>query len=302
MRNFLLLALVNFLWAIQFPASRKASQELGPLTLTWYAMLIATVALLPLVVLERRSQPGAKLLTKTAAAPLIALGVAGSLIAQLCLNWGLERSPASNAAVFSLTTPVLMAVLATLLLGERLTMLRIAAFVLSLTGVVMISATDWKNANLLENRYLIGNLLVFFSCWGSAFYNVYSKRVLERIPPGHVLVASFAVSLVVMAPALAVYEPRALARLAAASLPSVASMAAVGLFSLALSMVLFFRVLQEVDAIQTSLSIYLMPVFGVLLSAVTLNEPVTVELIGGGVMVSLGALMVTAFEAKEASA
>jgi drug/metabolite transporter (DMT)-like permease len=230
---------------------------------------------------------------------VIVLGVAGSLVSQLCLNWGLERSLASNAAVLNLSTPVLMAILASLLLRERMSPIRWVAFGVSMGGVLLVSDVDWQSVNLVGNQFLLGNLLLFASCAGSAFYNVYSKRLLEWMGPSELIVGSFVVSLVVLLPAMLYYEPNPLERLRAASMGALVGLVIIAVFSLALSMVLFFQVLQNMDATQASLSIYLLPVFGVILSAATLQEKLKPSLIGGGLLVAAGAWLVTAYEERQ---
>jgi drug/metabolite transporter (DMT)-like permease len=301
MRKLLVLVIVNFLWATQFPASRIAAQELGGLTLTWFAMLLTMAILTLRVPVERRARvpaantPG----RRTISLDVIALGVAGSLVSQMCLNWGLEQSLASNAAVLNLSTPVLMAILASILLRERMSAIRWLAFGISLAGVVLVSDVDWRSVNLTGNQFLFGNLLLFASCAGSAFYNVYSKRVLEWMGPAELVVTSFGVSLVVLLPAMLYYEPDPLQRLLAASTPAVLSLVVVAVFSLALSMVLYFGVLQDIDATQASLSIYLLPVFGVIVSAATLRERLKPSLLIGGLLVATGAWLVTAYEERQ---
>lgn len=301
MKNFALLALVNLLWAVQFPASRVAAQELGALTLTWFAMFLAAVLLLPVAWMERnehRVQPAPVGVTKRYG-PIAVLGLSGALVAQMFLNWGLERSPASNAAVISLSVPALMAVLAWLVLGERMSPLRWVAFGLSIPGVLLASDIRWSETSFLENRHFTGNVLVFLSCWGSAFYNVYSKRILDWLGPAQLLVATFAVSLVALFPAMILYEPGAVGRLRSASAASVTGLVVVGAISLALAMFLFFRVLGEVEATQASLSIYFLPVFGVLLSGAALRETVSTGLVAGGLLVGAGAWIVTVQEHRE---
>ena len=299
MRKLLVLVFVNFLWATQFPASRVASQELGGLTLTWFAMLLTTIILAFRIPGERRVHGSTA--GWSVAPQVIALGVAGSLVSQLCLNWGLARSLASNAAVLNLSTPVLMAILASLLLRERMSPVRWAAFAVSMVGVLLVSDVDWGAVDLTGNRFLWGNLLLFASCAGSAFYNVYSKRLLEWMGPSELIVGSFVVSLVVLLPAMLYYEPNPLDRLRSASMGALAGLVIIAVFSLALSMVLFFQVLQDMDATQASLSIYLLPVFGVILSAATLQETLKPSLIGGGALVAVGAWLVTVYEGRYVS-
>ncbi|WP_321475528.1 DMT family transporter [uncultured Paludibaculum sp.] len=297
MRNFVLLALVNFLWAIQFPASRVAAQELRPLTLTWFAMLLAAILMLPVAWSERRpaAPPGR---WPHRLAQVLVLGLSGSLIAQMCLNWGLERAPASNASVINLTVPVLMTVLAALLLGERMSSVRWLAFALSIPGVLLSSGIRWNETSFVEGRYFLGNMLIFLSCWGSAFYNVYSKRALDWLGPAQLLVATFTVSLIALLPAMLFYEPGPLQRLQSASSAALFGLIIIGALSLALSMFLYFRVLGEVDATQASLSIYFLPVFGVLLSGLALHETVSSALLAGGLLVGIGAWLVTMHEQR----
>jgi drug/metabolite transporter (DMT)-like permease len=53
-------------------------------------------------------------------------------------------------------------------------------------------------------------------------------------------------------------------------------------------MVLFFRVLDRLDVTQVSLSIYLLPFFGILLSALTLGERISGSIIAGGLLALAG--------------
>jgi drug/metabolite transporter (DMT)-like permease len=114
------------------------------------------------------------------------------------------------------------------------------------------------------------------------------------------LVTSFAISLVVLFPAMLIYEPHPVARLFVASGSALFGLALISVFSLALATFIFFSVLGEVDATQASLSIYLMPVFGVLLSGAALNETVSLSLLAGGLLVGAGTWLVTVWEQRAA--
>ena len=296
MRNLLLLGLVNLLWAMQFPTSKIASGEMGPMTVTVCALLLSAVILIPLMLQERRGRTQPRPSAGRSLLYVATLGIMGSLIAQLFLNWGVERSLASNASVLNLAVPGLMALMASVILGERMTWTRWLAFAISVAGVAIVSEVDLKQSSLFENRYLIGNLLIFLSCCGSAFYNVFSKRLLQWFGPAELLVGSFAVSVAVLFPVALSYEPGMPDRMLNASWQAWLSLLSIAVLSLSLSMVLFFRVLAHVDATQASLSIYLLPVFGVALSGLALKEAVTPSLIAGGLLVCVGAWFVTVYE------
>jgi drug/metabolite transporter (DMT)-like permease len=63
-------------------------------------------------------------------------------------------------------------------------------------------------------------------------------------------------------------------------------------------MALYFWVIQHIDVTQASLSIYLLPVFGVIISSATLHEKITAQLMVGGALVFVSTYLVTIFEER----
>jgi drug/metabolite transporter (DMT)-like permease len=297
---FVLLIIVNIMWAFQFSGAKIATERLGPTTVTFIPMALATILLAPMLWLERRRErpeqtPRA---WRPAVRDFVLLAVFGCVPAQICLVWGVKNSLASNASVLTLTIPVLTALVAVALLGERMTLLRWVSFVLALAGVLMVSDIEWGSVDLLRGHYLWGNVLIFLSCAGSAFYNAYSKKVLERFSPVEVLVYSFLVADAILLVLVLAFEPPSVAVLAGLGARAWLSLLLIAAFSLAVSMVLFFWVIQRIEVTQASLSIYMLPVFGVLLSSLTLHEGVTMRLLLGGSLVFLSTFLVTTYEER----
>lgn len=287
------------MWAFQFSGAKIATAQLGPITVTFLPLALSTLLLLPWAWLSRKSRPAGSPGLASAWPQFLLLGTVGTIASQLGLTWGVERSLASNAAVLTLTIPVLTAVLAALLLGERMTALRWASFVLAIGGVLLVSDIDWGAVSLTQNRFLLGNVLIFVSCFGSAFINSYSKKLLETFSAAEVVVYSFFVADVALFALIVGLEPDSLSRLARLGGGAWLSLLLIALFSLSISMVLFFMVLERIDATQASLSIYLLPVFGVLLSAVTVGEKPTWNLILGGALVFGSTFLVTTYEERK---
>ncbi|MEK7405291.1 MAG: DMT family transporter [Acidobacteriota bacterium] len=304
-RDFIVLILVNLMWAVQFPAAKIATAELGPITVTSLPLLAATLILAPILLFRARFAQGTKV-TKPrdvprAVADFAIIGVAGTLVAQLFLVWGVQRSLASNASVISLSIPVVSAILAVILLSERMTRVRWISFTLAIAGVLLVSDIEWGSLRILHGDYLLGNLLIFGSCWGGAFYNVFSKKLLRRFDPLQVLVYSFVASNLILVPMMFRYEPLSWNRLASLKPAVWISLGAIAVFTLALAMILFLWVLERLDAMQASLSIYFLPVFGVILSALTVKEKITMRLLLGGGLVLVGTFLVTVYEQKKRS-
>lgn len=305
MRYFFLLSLVNLMWAFQFSGAKLAAAQLGPITVAFLPLALATLLLAPLLLVSRAGpaeahaeQPGRMSLI----IQFVMLGALGPVAAQLFLVWGVALAPASNAAVINLTIPALTAVLAVILLGERMTRARWIAFGLALAGVLIVSEFDWGSMQIFEGRYLPGNLLVLLSCCGSAFNNTYSKKLLRWFGPAEVFVYSALAADLILLALMFRYEPHFWGKLAGLDAVTWLNLGAIAVFSLSLSMLLFFWVIQRIDVTQASVSIYLLPVFGVLIAALTLKEKITWRLIVGGLLVFAGAFLVTSYEERKKAA
>ncbi len=224
------------------------------------------------------------------------IGVFGQVVAQLGITWGVRLAPASNAALLSLTLPVATALMAYGLLGERMTAVRWISFALAGAGVLQCSGIDWNELRFAGGGTVTGNILIMLGVLGSAFYNVYGKKLLHRYTPLEVLLYSYYAVLVCLVPLTLYLEP--------GSLQSMATFGAkvwIGVGLLAglqyfLSMILFLTVLTRLDAAQAGLSNYLIPVFGVLIAAAVLDERLTARMVIGGLLVLGSTLLVTVYE------
>ncbi|MCC7499132.1 MAG: DMT family transporter [Bryobacterales bacterium] len=296
----MILVLVNLMWAAQFSAAKIATDHLGPITVTVVTLAMSVALMTPVLALKRTYSPAGlgRGGFRRNVARFFLLSAAGIVISQLFLTWGIARSLASNAAVITLATPVNTAVLAFFLLGERMTRLRWISFVLALAGVLMVSDIDWRSVHLLRGKYLFGNLLLFLSCWGASFYNTYGKRLLRTFSPLEVMVYSFIGTVLILLPLMLLWEPASWSRLAHLQWTVWLSLIVIAVFSLSLSTVLFFAVLQQIDVTQAILSVYMAPVFGVVISALIVKEKITIQLIVGGALVFLGTLLVTYYEER----
>jgi len=183
--DWLMLLSCNLMWASQFVMVKLVQRQMGPLFAVTFPIALSTIMLIPLVRRERNVHT-----TRRDLWDFVLLGLAGQLVAQLFITWGVRFAPASDAALLALIMPVSTAVMAHFLLGEHMNRVRWISFGLALLGVLACSGVDWTSLNF-GRSYLRGNTLILFSVLGSAFYNAYSKKVLERHSPLQVLLYSY---------------------------------------------------------------------------------------------------------------
>jgi drug/metabolite transporter (DMT)-like permease len=291
-----LLILCNLIWASQFVLAKLVQEKMGPIFATLLPMALATICLMPLVRRERRSRGRPPEIGRADVFRFAVVGILGQVVAQLGITWGVGLAPASNAALLSLTLPIATAVMAYLLLGERMSAVRWISFALAVAGVLQCSGVDWSDLRFASGRVVTGNVLIMLGILGSAFYNVYGKKLLDRYSPLEVLLYSYYAVLACLLPLTLCLEPGSFH-----SMLSFGPKVWLGILLLAgfqyfLSMILFLTVLTRLDAVQAGLSNYLIPVFGVLIAAVALGERLTARMAIGGLVVLGSTLLITVYE------
>jgi drug/metabolite transporter (DMT)-like permease len=285
-----MLLAANLMWASQFVMVKLVQEQMGPLFAVTFPIALSTLMLIFLV----RREPKIKRVHGDIR-DFILLGIAGQLVAQLFITWGVRFAPASDAALLALILPVSTAVMAHFLLGEHMNRIRWISFGLALLGVLACSGVDWKTLDF-GRSYFGGNVLIFLSVLGSAFYNTYSKKVLERYSPLQVLLYSYYALLIILLPVTLAAEPSGFTNLPHYSKTVWFGLAILAVFQYFLSMVIFLNVLTRLDATQAALSNYLIPFFGVVIAAIVLHERLNGFMIVGGLLALGSTLLITVWD------
>jgi drug/metabolite transporter (DMT)-like permease len=300
MRSWLFLFSCNLMWALQFTCIKLVQDQVGSLFTVWGPMTLATLMLYPLIRSEEKEGYKNSERSKKDLLVFFLLALLGVFPGQVFITWGTRMSLASNAALLMLTLPISTAVLAFIFLGERMTGVRWVSFCLAILGVLMCSGIDFRRLNL-GTGYLLGNILVFLGTLGSAFYNSYGKKMLERYSPMEMLFYTYVAMFVIMTPLVAVEERQVFSHIPGFTLRTWIGLALLTFFHNYLSMVLFLKALKRLDAIQAALSNYLITFFGVPIAAIWLGEKLTWLGIIGGILILGSTLLITLWDEKRAS-
>ncbi len=293
---FLLLVVACLMFAGQGTAIKHLGRHLGPLQITFLPFTLATLALLPLALRVRRTS-GVRLRWSDWRQFIIA-GVAGQVVTQLGFVAGVTRSLASNGAVLSLLLPVISTLLAAIMLGEKLTKLRVSALAIGLAGALLLSAGNLRDSSFLNVNYLVGNVLIVLAMTGSAFYNVYAKSLFEKFQQIEVLVFSYVAAAVTGLGATLVADPIQWSAFQSFTWQAWVAFAYQTLIAYSAAMLLFFAALKRLDVATASLSLYLLPVFGVVLAAVLLDERLSAVALAGTGIVLFATLLVVRYDTK----
>jgi drug/metabolite transporter (DMT)-like permease len=296
--DWVLLLVVNFIWATQAPVVKLIGDRLGPVAIAFLPMILSTLLFLPVLWLEgkRRGRPAQ--FRWSDAKHFIIAGSFGFFLLQITYVLGAQRTLAANAAVITLSIPVLVAVMASFMLFEKFNIVRGFGFLLALAGVLLTSIPDIRGASL-GDRYLFGNLLFFTACAGSAFYNTYCKLLVEKkYTELEILVYTSAVASLLSLPLLIWVEPVSLSSLQSLDRAAVLAVLELAIFVYGVSMLLFFAILKRLDVTQATVSNYLLPFFIAILAVLVLDERITATMLAGGLVVVAGTLLITIYEGE----
>jgi drug/metabolite transporter (DMT)-like permease len=288
-----LLFACNLMWSLQFTCIKLTQDQIGPYFTVWAPMLLAAVLLAGFAMNDFKK--GGKKISDVLIFAQLAL--LGAFPAQVLMTWGTQYSLASNAAILTLSLPVITAIFAFLILGEKMTKIRWLSFVIAIIGVILCSTGDIKQLDF-GSKYAVGNILIFLAIIGNSYYNVGIKKVAERYTEREMVFYTYVVVVILLTPLVFYYEKDVFARIPSFTLQTWIGMSLLTLFHNFLSMLLFFKALKMLDAMQVALSNYLITFFGLPIATIWLGETVNNQAIAGGVLVLVSTLIITIVDSR----
>lgn len=283
-----LLIACNLMWALQFTCIKLTQDQAGPYFTVWGPMLLATIFLTPFV-LKDFKKSGKQLKDVLV---FVQLAMLGAFPAQVLMTWGTQYSLASNAAILTLSLPVITALFAFILLKEKMNKVRWLSFIIAIAGVILCSTGDIKQMDF-GSKYALGNLLIFMAIIGNSYYNVGCKKIAERYTEMEMVFYTYLVMVILLSPLVWYYEPDVFARIPEFSTQTWTGLGLLTFFHNFLSMILFFKALKVLDATQVALSNYLITFMGLPIAAIWLGEKLNNQAIAGGVLVLASTLIIT---------
>jgi drug/metabolite transporter (DMT)-like permease len=281
----LAMAGVNVIWGAAFPLTKPALETIPPFTFALLRFTVALAVLLPLA----RGQALA-LLRSPDGRRLAVMGLLGFCVAQLAQTLALSLSPASDIALLATASPLWIALLAWLWLGERLGRRGVLGFMLAIGGLALILWPQGDGA-AGAGRRLLGDAIFLVNGFTWACYNVMGKDMMSRHPP---LPATAAAGLVGAAGLLPFAAGEWLTgQTPRFTLVGAAAVGYTGLLVTVLGFLVLFWAYSRVRAAQVAITMYLQPLAGVLVAWALLGEPLGAVFVSGAALVFAGVWVVT---------
>lgn len=283
MYSFAMITIV--LWSTGFVFTRVAVRSFTPDAIAVLRYYAASIAMLIYVLIKKIRLPRLKDI------PWLLLGGAtGIAIYVFAFNMGSQTVNASTSSFITSAAPVVIAILARVMLRERLTPLCWGAILLSFGGIALISLTGDGL------RFDPGIYWIFLSTACTSFYSIIQRKLLLRYTPLETTAYCFFGGTIL----LSVFLPSAIPQLIASPAAPIWTIVYLGVFPASIGYACWAYAISKAEKTsEVTNFMYLTPVITTLMSIWMISETPSWGTVAGGVIVLAGVLLFNLFKNRK---
>jgi drug/metabolite transporter (DMT)-like permease len=280
-RAYLAISVVTVLWATNFTMGKFATDELDPFFVAASRVMLtaaAFYAFLPRA--ERALKPGD-------AGAIVPLAVTGIAMNHLLFASGIKLTTPSHSAIIHALIPVCVAIIAWLVIREKLGPLGITGMVVAVAGALVVVLGTRKDE---VQGYLLGDVLTTIGIVAFSFYTVFGRRVIGTMGGYRAVTFAFVFAVPMMVPFLAWSLVRQ--DWSAVSWRGWAALAYMFVMANLVCYRFHMFALTRLKAGQVAAFTTLQPAIGITVAVLMKRDVVTVPLVAGAAVALVGVLLV----------
>jgi len=289
--NLLLLLILGTIWGASYLFIKVIVAEVPAFTLVAGRLTLAAIIMWGILRARGLSLPRSLRMWRAYAV----LGVLGAAVPYSLISWGEQYISSGLASLLQATTPIFTVILAHFLTDdERITMPKIIGVVVGFVGVGVLmlpNPSTGLRAGLRQGLQadLLGQLAIVGSSLCYALTAIYIRSRLRGQPALVSSTGQLTMGMVYMLPAsLLIDRPFDLSP----SLPVLASWVLLIVLGTVVAYVIYFTLFERTSATFVTMVTYIIPVNGLILGALVLNEQLSVTVLGSLALILLGVLLV----------
>lgn len=272
---------VGISWGSSFLLIKVVVKEISPLELAAGRMFLGMLVLMGVVSVRRTSFPP---INPAFLGHLLVLTTLYTILPVTLIALGQQYIESGTAAVLNATTPIFTAVLAAVLLtDEELTRGRVMGVLFGFLGVVVLTGGQ---TIALTQASLLGALAVIGASFAFGFGSVHARKLLRNADPLGIAALMLMGASILTAPVvLLIYGTSGYASLSAKAM---AAIVILGVVITGLTQVAFLWLVDVIGSVRAQLASYLIPVVGLFLGWLVLDEHVGLNAILGCFLIVVG--------------
>lgn len=285
----------TFIWSTNFVLARGVNELIPPVTLAFLRWSVAVVVLAPFALKSLgREWP----LIKRYARYLTFCGLLSVTLYNTLIYIAAHTTVTVNMAVINESTPLFIIFFSRLLLGERLTRLKIMGVFMTTIGVLLL-VSDGQLQNLLGLSFRIGDIWVLAAALVFGLYSILIKKRPAEMGLIIFTFASFICGWIFLLPFFcweALTTPTV-----SYDVNVVGVICYLGIFASILAYIAWTRAVQLIGPARSALIYYLLPVFSAIQAILFLNEPLRAIHIVSFIMIIGGVVIANQLAPKNAA-
>ncbi|MFW5709361.1 MAG: DMT family transporter [Chloroflexota bacterium] len=279
---------LGLIWGSSFLLIRIGVEDIPATQLVLIRTATAAVFLNLVLLLKGKRPPG----DWSTLRALLIIGVGNAAIPYTLISLGEQNISSGMAAVLQATASLFTLVIAHFaFVDERVTRKKIIGLIVGFGGVFVLSSGSFQNGSI-DLPMFLGQMAIVGASMFYAVFIVYSRKVINRDVEPLVVSATTFVSATACAAVFVVLEPLLGGRayIPLNDLPDRAILVAFGLgfVNTFIAYLFFYFIIQELGAFRASMVTYIVPVVGLALGWLVLDEVVAPYMILGAMMIFAG--------------
>ncbi len=268
---------LGLIWSSSFLWIEIALREVGPLTLVAFRAFFGLLFGLAVLFIQKVPFPR----TWKEWGPLIALGITNIALPFFLISWGQKSIDSGVASILDATVPLFTILVAHFMLhDDKMTTPKVFGLLTGFSGVVLLMLKDIGNGT----SSILGQLAVILACVFYAASTIIARKFTEEMPAIYRSMGPLAAATFLMSLAAALFEKP----LQIPTLPITwVALIWLGVLGSGLAFVMAFYLIHEIGPTRATMVTYLMPLGGVTLGVIFLNEALTWQVVVGAVLIIL---------------
>jgi drug/metabolite transporter (DMT)-like permease len=282
---YLKLFLTAVFWGGTFVAGRALANQVPPFSAAFLRFVLASIPLVIMMIREQGRFPkvSAKLLVY-----MFLLGLSGVFFYNIFFFKGLHFIHAGRASLIIANNPIFIALASSFLFKEKLNAAKIMGILISVSGA-MVAITRGNLQFIRSEGFGPGDAYIFLAVLSWVSYSLIGKRVLQDFSAIEAVACASLAGAVLLFPA-ALLEGMA-TDILTYSIFSWINLVYLGIFGTVLGFVWYYEGINTLGPSRASLFINFVPISAIILAFLFLNESITISLLIGAAMVTLGVYM-----------
>lgn len=281
-QNYILMIITALFWSGAFITGKWAILEFSPGMLTFVRFLIALPFIFVILWLR---EPNTMVPSIKQIKPLIILGIVGTFNYHILFFYSIKYTTAINASLIGAAQPTITALLAIVLLGERLRSIQWLGIFLAFMGILLV-VTNGHLETLIQLQFNMGDMFMLMAISSMAVYSILGRIFMKKYSMSPLFTTAYVFLVCVIVSSPFFVAGAVSGDLMSVTLKGVLSALYMAVFSSVLGYWFHLVAVQNIGPSKAAVFINLVPAFTIIMAVAFLGESFSLfKLILAGIII-----------------